>query len=255
MVDIKRIFDRQPSRKELLKTGGNFTVKELREFGRLYINDLVPVRLVPDSLLNLAENTWRETENIGHVIESMWTSFYVFRECVNTEFEAPLVKKPDGVWEWPDPTDFEWGDESTKTLALLFGAYGRQKEATVSVVEGNTVHKLSLPSGVVSDEVVSDLVAHPDEHIKYKIPALGEVRMINQQAWQLHALRNWAGGGKLLSAFDDLINQELDTAWAEKYFMDMVNIFKEKTLKMPVVRFAVEKEKAHLPNNLFITEF
>lgn len=53
----------------------------------------------------------------------MWTSFYVYRECVNTGLETPLVEKSDGVWEWPDPADFEWGDENTKMLALIFGAY------------------------------------------------------------------------------------------------------------------------------------
>lgn len=266
---LKRIFDQPPSRNELLKLGGNFTVSELREFGLgqekedyvsnvgrelLYINDVVPVRLIPNSLLSLAENLLEETADIGQVIEPIWTSFYVFRVCVNKELEVPLVKKEDGVWEWPEPTDFAWGDENTKTLALMFGAYGRQNEASVSVVEGNTIHKLSVSSGTVSEKKVSDLVAHPEKHIKYKIPVLNDVRMINQQAWQIHALRNWAGRNHLASAFSNLINQSLDRKKAEGYFLSMIDVLSQKTLDMPVVRYAKEGERDSM-DNLFILEF
>lgn len=266
---IQRFIDRQPSRNELLKTGGEFTVQELREFGLgpeerdewenlgrqlFYVNDVVPVRLVPSSLLHLAESIWGETGEIGRVIESLWTSFHVFRECVNKGWEVPLVKKDDGIWEWPEPVGFEWGDEDTKTLAMLFGAYSRKKEVEVSVIKGNTVHRLTLPSGIVSEEEVSDVVARPEEKIKLNIPALKDVRMINQQAWQNHALRTWAGQGHLLTAFSDLINNKLDSSRAEDYIMSMVSVLKDDQANMPVVRYCKENEK-RLASNLFILEF
>lgn len=268
MADIKRLFDRQPSRKELLKTGGDFTVAELREFGLgeekqvggntgrelLYVDDIIPVRLIPNSLLSLAEETFRETNDIGAVIESLWTSFYVYRDCVNKELEVPLVKKGDDSWEWPEPTDFSWGDENTKTLALMMGAYKRQAGPVISVTEGDTVHRLDVLSGVISEEKASGLIAQPENHIKYKIPALQDVRMINQQAWQMHALRNWAGHAKLMTAFDDLINQSLNRQNAEVYFTSMIEWYQQNTLDFPVVRYANKGETRSM-SNLYILEF
>lgn len=266
---LRHFFDIPLSRSELLRTGGEFTVRELREFGLgrektdevgnrgrelLYVDDVVPVRLVPRSLLDLAVEIRQESGRIENVIEALWTSFYVFRACVNKDLEVPLVKKTDGVWEWPEPATFRWGDETAKTLALMLGAYRRQNEASVSIIQGNTVHSLTLPSGVVSAEKVSDLVACPEEHLKYKVPTLADVRMINQQAWQTHALRTWAGRGRLATAFDEFITQELDTSWAEEYIMSMVDVLRNTPIKMPVVKYAGKNERVSA-KNLFILEF
>ena len=261
--------DREPSRNELLNVGGDFTVADLRsaglgkevedEYGNLgrelrSINDVVPTRLIPNSLLTLVENQWEQSQDITQVIESLWTSFSVFRATVNRGLQVPLVKKPDGLWEWPEPADFDWGDEQTKLLALMLGAYGRKSGVSVTVTKGNTVHRLSLADGVVSEEKVHEIVAHPEEHIRYKVPKLGDVRMINQQAWQMHALRTWVGVGHLMSAFDDMINQKLRTEDAETYIMSMVRILKDETHDMPVVRFEKDDEEGS-DSNLFILEF
>lgn len=269
MLDrFRQLFGHDRRRNEILQTGGKFTVRELREFGLgpetkdkvgntgrelLYINDIVPVRLVPRSLLQRATILWTENHDIKQTIESLYTSFYIFRECVNTELEVPLIKKEDNIWEWPEPEGFSWGDEQTKTYALLFGAYEKRNEVELSVTEGNTVHTLLPQSGIVSSTEVADLIAHPDEHIRFSIPSLNDVRMINQQAWQQHALQTWAGYGKLGTAFDEILERTLDTGWADNYFMSMVIDLDLSPITMPVVRYASKKEQGSM-NNLYIME-
>lgn len=111
-----------------------------------------------------------------------------------------------------------------------------------------------LQSGVVSSTEVASLVAHPDEHIKFRIPMLKLVRMINQQAWQSHALRTWAGCGHLGTAFDEILDQKLDIKWAEKNFMSMIDVLGRTPFTMPVVRYARKNEKGSM-YNLYILEF
>lgn len=127
-------------------------------------------------------------------------------------------------------------------LAMLLGAYGKQDEAQISITEGNVINQLSLPSRTVTSREVPELVAHPDQHLKFKIPSLGEVRMINQQAWQTHSLKTWAGYGSLGSAFGSLLMKKLDKNWAETYIMSMVDALKAKTIEMPVMRYAKSGE-------------
>lgn len=245
-------------RSELLQSGGSFTLSELHEFGLgpetkdedgstgrdlLYGSEGVRIRQVPSSLLNSVRATWEQTHDISQVIEPLWTSFYVYRDCVSKlgKLITPFIKKDDGVWEWPDPADFSWGDEQTKTLALLMGAYQKEPEATLSVFEGNVEHKLSLPSGVISAQTLSDLVAKPYEHIKFKIPALSEVRMLNEPAWQDYCLRGW--GRYLASAFDQFINQKPDAHKAEENIIHLLDTLQNKVYEFPGVRYANSGEK------------
>lgn len=127
-------------RNELLQSGGSFTLSELKGFGMgpeivdedgnlgrdlLYVSEGVKIRQIPSSLLNSAKAAWEKTRDVRQAIEPLWTSFYVYRDCVSKlgELITPFVKKDDRVWEWPEPADFSWGDEQTKTLAMLMGAY------------------------------------------------------------------------------------------------------------------------------------
>jgi hypothetical protein len=256
-----------PTRNELLQQGGNFSVHELREFGlgpkklidgnlgrsMLYVDDKVPVRLVPLALLDLAQAAINGTENVGPAIEMLWTSFYAYRATVNRDLMAPFVKKSDGVWEWPELTDSKWGDEKTKTLAFLFGAYKRINEPTVAITEGNVQHSLQIVSGVVSNEVTSTLIAHPDEHVKYTIPYLSDVRMMNAQAWQTYSLRNWAGRGMLSTAFERFIGHEPDPEAAD-YIQSLLRQLHDNIITFPVARFAGDNEKTSA-RSLYILEF
>lgn len=248
----------EQSRNELLQSGGNFTLSELNEFGKgpetrdeygtgrdmLYISQGVRIRQVPTSLLTSIKSNLENTHNIGPAIESLWTSFYVYRDCVSKlgELITPFVKKADGVWEWPDPADFSWGDEQTKILAMLMGAYEKEPEATMSVFEGNVEHKLSLPSGVVSSETLSDFVAKPYEHIKFKIPVLSEVRMLNEPAWQEYS-RRWT---RFLSGtFDNFINHNHNPILPEKEanILKLVDDLQKSVFEFPGVRYANSNEE------------
>ncbi|MDP4031042.1 MAG: hypothetical protein U1C50_04380 [Patescibacteria group bacterium] len=246
-------------RSELLQSGGNFTLSELNGFGlgpetrgkdgnigrdMLYISEGVRLRQVPTSLLTSVKTNLENTHNIGQAIEPLWTSFYVYRECVTRlgELITPFVKKADGVWEWPDPADFSWGDEQTKTLAMLMGAYKKEQEATVSVFEGNVKHKLSLPSGVVSSETLSDLVAKPYEHIKFKIPVLSEVRILNEPAWQDNS-RRWTS--YLATAFNQFINQKPDSPKDEENIIALLDTLQKSVYEFPGVRYANSGEESN----------
>lgn len=104
------------------------------------------------------------------------------------------------------------------------------------------INKLSLLSGVVSSETLSDLVAKPYEHIKYKIPVLSEVRMLNEPAWQDYSLRGWAR--YLESVFDQFINQKLDVSKAEEGVSRLLDSLQNKVYEFPGVRYADSGEQS-----------
>lgn len=134
---------------------------------------------------------------------------------------------------------------------MIFGAYKKEQEITVSVFEGNVEHKLSLPSGIVSAETLPDLIAKPYEHLKFKIPVLSEVRMLNEPAWQDYS-RRWIS--YLATAFDQLINQKLDVTKAEENIIALLDSLQKSVYEFPGVRYANSGEKP-VPQYLFTFHF
>lgn len=266
-MSIETILQQAGSREELLQLGGALTVNELKEIGYgpeeilpgggiarglLYENDTVPVRLIPQTLLNQCQLTWRTSGEIGPVIKKIWEAFFVYRETVNRDFLAPLVEKVDGVWEWPDPATGYWDGEQIQLQAFLLGAYKPTKDVQIIVDEPDTRHTLTPATGIIDTQTTARLITQPDETIQYTIPVLDGVRMINQQAWQVDALNRWAR--PLAHAVEDLLAGSLNENKAETFFLSMIPIIASSTINYPVVKYATNLEKAN-PSNLFISGF
>ena len=257
---------RGSSREELLESGGEFIVEELIDVGLsgkrgdkerslLFVNDYVPVRLLPLKLSLAVEERWRLPGSDKTALRILKSAYYIYRGCVNQSMEAPMCLN-NGVWEWPEPVSCHWDDlEALLFIGMFMGAERKAESAyVVTVGDGDLVRSQDILTGEVKEQKVAQLVARPNVFVKYHIPKLADVRVVNSMAWQLFSNKVFANG--LARAIEDMEAGTANEGNLKSFFSFLFNDLREP-IKMPVVRYASSREQSVKEDcgNLFILGF
>lgn len=252
----------KPSRDKLLESGGEFTISELIDFSLgeevspgarrvLYVDDIVPVRLIPLELSLAAEEFFFKDADIKSTLQILRFAYCFYRSCVNRRMEVPLAQV-EGGWEWLQPANFPWTDfDAVKLMAFAIEG-GREVDTPLAITyQGSTEDKFNFLTGKVTRTEVSDLRSRPNDVVKFKVRKLGDIRMVNQMAWQQFSNKVFANG--LLYAIEDIEKGVADT----NKLKDLISfLFKDlrESVRMPVLRYAKFGETPS-GENLLINSF
>lgn len=246
--------ERVPSRDELLESGGDFTVEELRNFGLgpeevcggniarplLYINDRIPLRLIPNRLVSTLTVASQMEFDPKFILETLHSAFVIYRECVNRDFEAPVVLE-ENAWQWPDPVLCGWDDlDGINYLGLAMGSMADVNTTTISVVEADKRISKDILTGKITEERLSNLRLNPDKILKFKVRKLSDLRMVNSQSWQQLTLRSYALG--VMRAIDSVKQNGVDKD-IENFARYLLREALGFVTNVPAVRYAKDGEK------------
>jgi len=182
------------TRNELLKTGGDFTVEELREIalgepekdgGRpfLLLSTIEPVRLMPIKLQAAAAKEYEKSKDTKRVFDTLLSGFTIYRNSVNTGLMAPLVVN-EGACEWPEPALFGWNDlDAVNFIGFAMGSKVKSDSVLITTQGGKVEKTLNLTTGETTTKELTEFAAHPDKNLKFRVKRVGDVRMINSASW------------------------------------------------------------------------
>lgn len=250
------------SRNELLMTGGEFTVQELREIalgeedengGRplLTVSESCRLRLLPSKLQLAVRDILETSGDTRTAINVLHSAFVIFRECVSNEAVVPLLLGPDGVLEWLEPARFKWGDfDVVNFIGMALGSGQISNSAKVSVLEERLKYETDVFSGEKVVLEMSEFAAHPDRNLKFLVARLKDIRFMNSMTWQQLTLRVFATG--LMRAVDDIRKGRLREEEARNFLKSLSSREgASETPDLPVLRYAQENEQSDIESLFF----
>lgn len=249
------------SRDRLLETGGEYSIEDLREIGLgpeksnggralLYASEAVPVNLIPHDLATALEELYAETSDARSLFQTLHSALYVYRECVNEDLEAALVKNGE-AWEWPTPVLFSWKDiDAINFMGVAMGAMKKNDNVLVSIREGAQRAVTDLVTGQVKTEDVLGITGDPAKNFKFRIGKLANVRMVNSQTWQNITLRAYASN--VIWVLEAVKERELNKAETDKYASELIKAFPKFKVNLPAVRYS---KSCEAPNAEFLFKF
>lgn len=242
----------------VLEMGGQFTITEIRNLAFLgFVNDYIPVRLIPAKLIQTLKDIYQGPENTLEFLYTLQAAYVLYRNSVNREsFTAPLVLKNE-AYEWPEPVNLSWDSpNSLRFIGAALGAFEMtDKAVAITLLElGDEFYEkiVDIQTGQPSERQVAKLRAKTHEVVLYQIPKIADVAMLQNMAWQTFTLRRFALG--LMRCSGDVQSGTFDpdkVASFIKYLLGM----DEKTYQLPAIRFARSGEITQTPSHLMITDF
>ena len=241
-----------------MESGGEFSVEQLREFGMgekgpeggrpaLYTTEILAVRLVPKNLIASLGALYEKTRDERQFLQTLYSAFYIYRECVNTGFEAVLSVK-DNACEWPQPRLFPWSDvDAINFMGMAMGAMKRNDTVAVSIDNKGQRETTDLFTGEKKIEKISGITGDPPHNFVFKVGKLKDIRVVASQPWQNTTLRAYGRGAE--RALDDLRSGRDVEAKVKDFVKYLLAEFPKMEVKFPVGRYTKSGE---VPNPSFL---